>query len=282
MPEPGRGSRRRSGAKAAAAGPNPDAAGRPGAGAVPGAVPGAGAGAMEGDLTRDERARVVDALARYRQGWFPMFMPEDEGGEPKLQWVQPMRRGVIPLEAPGFRVSRSLRQRVRSRRFTITTDRAFGRVIRECGAGAPGREETWINEEIIATFELLHRAGHAHSVEAWLEGEAGPVLVGGLYGLAIGRVFCGESMFSRPGLGGTDASKVCLVHLVHHLRRRGYEVLDAQMTNPHLARLGCRTMANHKYVAMLAGLVGERVAWEPFEAERTVEEIGRGEGVGAG
>lgn len=212
-------------------------------------------------------------LEMYRDGWFPMYEEEDD----EIRWVQPQARGVLPLDER-FRVSRSLRARVRSAKFEVTTDLAFGRVIRECGKATPGREETWLHADIVQAFELLHRAGLAHSVEAWLRAGEERVLVGGLYGLALGGVFSGESMFSRPALGGTDASKVCLVHLVHHLRRRGFEVLDAQLTNEHLEQFGIVEIPREAYLARVKELQGRSVAWGVFEPSRTIAEIAGAEG----
>jgi len=219
--------------------------------------------------SRRERALIERVLRMYRAGWFPMH--DDDAGV--VEWVQPHRRGTIPLDG-GFTVSRSLRARVRSGRFEVRTDTAFAAVIEGCAAASPGRERTWIDPTIAEVFGVLHKAGHAHSVEAWVRGaDGGETLVGGLYGLALGGVFCGESMFSQPELGGTDASKVCLVHLVHHLRRRGFGMLDAQLTNEHLERFGCVEMEQEAYVAAASRLVGEERTWLPFEAGVTVREV---------
>ena len=226
-----------------------------------------------GDLSNvpaAERARIVrEALALYRAGWFPMARTprelaqarrRDPGAE-VVQWVQPQERGVIPLDER-FHVPRRLRDRVRSGRFVVTSDVAFGRVIRACGEPRPGREETWLHPEIVAIFELLHEAGHAHSIEAWVGREGGElVLVGGMYGLAMGRAFAGESMFSRPEHGGTDASKVCLVHLVEHLRARGFVLLDAQLDNPHLDQFGLELMAREQYLESLREHADSGIAW---------------------
>jgi len=193
-------------------------------------------------LTTSERERVRETLVSYARGWFPMCDP-DTG---VVHWVQPSGRGVIPLD--GFRASRSLRSLVRSGKFRITSDLAFRKVIRACAAPSRARVDTWINEDIIEHFELLHRCGHAHSVEAWVEGPRGPRLVGGLYGLVVGSVFCGESMFCRPEHGGSGASKVCLVNLVEHLRRQGFTLLDCQLLNSHLEQFGCREIPQEEFV----------------------------------
>ncbi|CAG1010193.1 Leucyl/phenylalanyl-tRNA--protein transferase [Phycisphaerales bacterium] len=207
-------------------------------------------------------------LEMYREGWFPMY----EGPREGVRWLQPEHRGIIPLDEK-FHVSRSLRQRVRSGRFLLTSDLAFDEVIRACGQPASGREDTWLHPEIVHVFGLLHRAGLAHSVEAWLPpagyqagGPAGKppkgsILVGGLYGLHLGSVFCGESMFSRPALGGTDASKVCLVSLVERLRRQRFTLLDAQLTNEHLNQFGLFEMPRAEYLLHLSKHADDPMSW---------------------
>lgn len=204
---------------------------------------------------------VVDAVLRmYGQGWFPMY--DDESGV--TQWVQPRRRGIIPLD-DRFQPARSLRAKIRRGGFALTTDRCFEQVMRECAKPAPGRDRTWLNDEITQAFVLLHRAGVAHSIEAWCEDR----LVGGLYGLALGGVFCGESMFSRPELGGTDASKVCLCQLVSHLRARGFAVLDSQLSNPHLDQFGCYEISQAEYQELLDAHASEPGrTWLPFDVLR--------------
>ncbi len=206
-------------------------------------------------------------LEAYRRGLFPMGDP-DTGD---IGWYDPDPRGVIPLEPGGFRVPRSLRAKVRRGRFRITTDRAFERVIRAC-AEPRSDDGVWISEPIIEVYCTLHAHGHAHSIEAWLdEGDAEPTLVGGLYGVAVGAAFAGESMFSRPDLGGTDASKVCLVHLVGHLRRAGFTLLDTQFTNAHLEQFGCVEIPRDAYRRQLIEATACEVAWQPFEARGCAE-----------
>jgi len=210
-------------------------------------------------MTRDQEL-VRGLVEAYAEGLFPMGDP-DSGG---VAWFDPDPRGIIPLEPGGFRVVRSLRQRVRSGRFRVTSNRAFARVISACAA--PREDDgVWISKPIVDAFCLLHRHGHAHSIEAWLETDQGEELVGGLYGVSVGGLFAGESMFSRPDLGGTDASKVCLVHLVGHLRRQGYTLLDTQFSNPHIARFGCVEIPRTAYHKRLADAVGRAVAWGSFE-----------------
>ncbi len=174
-------------------------------------------------------------LQAYRMGVFPMAQSRDD---PRLYWFDPVHRGVLPLH--GFRLSRSLRRRIRAEPFRLSLDCAFDGVIDGCAA----RESTWINAEIARLFRALHARGDAHSIEVW-EDDA---LVGGVYGLAIGGAFCGESMFSRR----RDASKVALAYLVTHLRRCGFVLFDTQYLTDHLASLGGREIPRATYRARLA------------------------------
>lgn len=205
----------------------------------------------------------------YREGCF--LMADDRTGAISVYESDP--RALIPLStSDGLIIPRSLRQRVRSRRFTITADTAFRQVIAACGDRRA--DGTWISPEIVDLYTALHEAPardnvHAHSIEAWVTNAKGqPALVAGLYGVAVGAAFCGESMFSRPDLGGTDGSKVCLVHLVHHLAARGFELLDAQIWNPHLARFGCRHVPRRDFQRSLRLLRDRAVPWFPLDPER--------------
>jgi len=173
-------------------------------------------------------------LRAYASGIFPMG---DEDGT--VSWYAPDPRAV--LEHDDLRVSRSLRAAIRSGRFTIRVSTAFEDVMRACAAPRQGEEQarTWITEEFVRIYGVLHDHGFAHSVEAWREGQ----LVGGLYGVCIGAAFMGESMFSRE----TDASKVCLAALVERLRERGFLLHDTQFLTPHLERLGARLIPRHEY-----------------------------------
>ncbi|HXV31932.1 MAG TPA: leucyl/phenylalanyl-tRNA--protein transferase, partial [Sinorhizobium sp.] len=162
--------------------------------------------------------------------------------DPELFWVEPEIRGVIPLE--GFHVSRSLAKAIRKRPFDIRYDTSFTAVIEGCAKPAPDRPTTWINNKIRTLYTTLHRMGYAHSVEAW-EGNA---LVGGLYGVSLGAAFFGESMFSLR----TDASKICLVHLVERLRTRGFQLLDTQFTTEHLKSFGAIDVPKAEYDVLLA------------------------------
>ena len=187
-------------------------------------------------------------LRAYAEGLFPMA---ERRGDPTLYWVSPERRGIIPLES--FHVPHRLARTVRSGRFTITADQAFNQVMRACAAPSPGREETWINEEIIRLYMALHAGSHAHSIECWHGGE----LVGGLYGVKLGAAFFGESMFSRM----RDASKVALVRLVEELRFGGFVLLDTQFVTAHLARFGAIEIPRAHYLARLADALNREAIW---------------------
>ena len=164
----------------------------------------------------------------------------DDNGE--IGWYDPDPRAIIPLDR--FHVPRSLERVLRQNRYEVRMNSDFEAVIRACAQPAPGREETWISEEIIVAYLELHRLGFAHSVEAWKEGE----LAGGLYGVAVNALFAGESMFTRM----RDASKVALVHLVAHLRERGFQLLDVQFMTEHLRRFGAVLIPRRTYKARLA------------------------------
>jgi leucyl/phenylalanyl-tRNA--protein transferase len=179
-----------------------------------------------------------DLLDCYRQGVFPMA---DARHDRRMFLVDPVRRGILPLD--GLRVSRRLARTVRSGRFEARLDSAFAEVIAACAASRPGRLETWINGSIEALCLRLFERGFAHSVEAWRDGR----LVGGLYGIAIGGAFFGESMFSVE----RDASKVALVHLVERLNAGGFTLLDTQFITDHLASLGAIEIARTDYRARL-------------------------------
>lgn len=186
----------------------------------------------------------ADALiAAYRAGVFPMAEGRDD---PELFLVDPNRRGVIPLD--GLHVPRRLARVIRQDRFAVSLDTDFAAVLEACGAPGPGREETWISGPIRDLYLELHRRGVAHSLECRREGR----LVGGLYGVAIGGAFFGESMFSRPQIGGTDASKVALVHLVARLKAGGFTLLDTQFLTDHLASLGAVEISRAEYRRRLA------------------------------
>ncbi|MBB3899633.1 leucyl/phenylalanyl-tRNA--protein transferase [Roseococcus suduntuyensis] len=181
-------------------------------------------------------------LRAYRIGLFPMAESRDAQ---TLYWLDPEQRGVIPLEE--FHLPRRLARRVRQAPYVITADREFEAVIDACAAPRPNSTDSWINEEIRRLFLALHNQGHAHSLEAWRDG----TLVGGLYGVALGGAFFGESMFSRAD----DASKIALVHLVARLRLGGFTLLDAQFQTEHLAQFGTREVPRTLYKQLLTEAV---------------------------
>jgi leucyl/phenylalanyl-tRNA--protein transferase len=190
--------------------------------------------AAGGDLSA---ARLLEA---YRHGIFPWFSE----GEPILWWSPDPRMVLIPGE---FKASYSLRKTLRKGQYEIRTDSAFEQVMRACAAPRELEGGTWITEEMINAYCELHRMGYAHSVETWMEGE----LVGGLYGISIGRMFYGESMFSRR----PDASKIALALLCAQLERWNFGMIDCQMNTPHLASLGAREIPRKEFVARLQDLI---------------------------
>jgi leucyl/phenylalanyl-tRNA--protein transferase len=173
-------------------------------------------------------------LRAYAAGVFPMSESRDD---PRVFWVDPERRGILPID--GFHLSRSLRRTILRAPFELTLDMDFEGVVRGCAA----REETWINDTIFRAYFALHRMGYAHSIEAW----DGDRLVGGVYGVSLGRGFFGESMFSEE----TDASKVALATLIAHLGRTGFELFDTQFVTDHLATLGAVEISRAEYRQML-------------------------------
>jgi leucyl/phenylalanyl-tRNA--protein transferase len=181
-------------------------------------------------------------LRAYAAGLFPMA---DDREAPSVYWVQPEKRAIMPLN--GFHLAKSLRKVIRADRFTVTADQAFGRVLQLCAESADDRPTTWINDDIEQAFLELHARGLAHSVECWLGEGSERRLVGGLYGLALGRAFFGESMFSRE----TDASKVAMAWLVARLKLGGYALLDCQFITDHLASLGAIEVSAKAYSALL-------------------------------
>ncbi len=199
-------------------------------------------------------------LRAYRHGLFPMA--EARSGD-KLFWLDPIRRGVLPLDR--FHLSRRLLRTVLSGDYTVTADRNFPGVIAGCATPVPDRTDTWINPQIERLFTELYRLGHAHSVETW----RGDTLVGGLYGVALGGAFFGESMFSFA----RDASKAALVHLVARLRLGGFALLDTQFVTAHLAQFGAEEIPRELYKQQLAAAVDEPSIWltdpgaEVLEAE---------------
>src|SRR5690242_16262713 len=211
--------------------------------------------------SRDSAASEITPevlLRAYACGIFPMAESADD---PTLFWVEPEIRGVIPLD--GFRVSSRLARTVRSDAFTITVNKAFKAVIAGCAEPAEGREDTWINKRIRDLYSGLHGLGHGHSVEAWQDGN----LVGGLYGVSLGRAFFGESMFHRT----RDASKVALVHLVARLITGGFELLDTQYVTEHLKSFGAVEIPRRRYAILLEQAIrGEPAEFTRLPADRLV------------
>lgn len=191
----------------------------------------------------EDRLTPQMVLSAYRAGIFPMAPSRDSK---EINWHDPDLRGVLPIEA--LHVPKRLRKTIRHSPYRITFDAAFPAVIQACAAA---REETWINDEIIALYVALHRQGHAHSVEAW----EGDTLAGGLYGISIGGAFFGESMFSIR----TDASKIALVHLAARLWKQGYVLLDTQFINKHLLQFGAIELPRPAYRALLQGALQKQV-----------------------
>jgi leucyl/phenylalanyl-tRNA--protein transferase len=192
----------------------------------------------------------ITLLRAYGIGIFPM---SHSAADPDIFWVEPRRRAVLPLN--GLHVSRSLRKTIRSDRFRVTADQAFVDVVRKCAELVGDREDTWINQPIFEACHRLYAMGHAHSIECW----DGDELVGGLYGISLGRAFFGESMFSRA----TDASKVALAWLVARLRAGGFTLLDCQFMTDHLASMGATEISGRAYSGLLAPAVAESVPGLP-------------------
>ena len=196
-------------------------------------------------------------LRAYACGIFPMAESADD---PSLFWVEPEIRGVIPLD--GFRIASRLARTVRTEVFTVTVDRAFKAVIDGCAAPQAGRNDTWINKRIRDLYIALHGLGHAHSVEVW----NGDELVGGLYGVNLGRAFFGESMFHRA----RDASKVALVHLVARLISGGFELLDTQYVTEHLRSFGAVEVPRRRYTALLDKALKNEADFYKLPADRPI------------
>ncbi|SDD06924.1 leucyl/phenylalanyl-tRNA--protein transferase [Sphingomonas sp. YR710] len=182
-------------------------------------------------------------LRAYSIGVFPMA---DSRGADDVYWVEPKKRGILPLDS--FRLSRSLAKVLKSDRFTVTADTAFADVVSHCAERTSDRPDTWINPAIETAYADLHRRGHAHSIETWQNGE----LVGGLYGVRLGGAFFGESMFSRE----SNASKVALAHLVARLKVGSFQLLDCQFITDHLASLGAIEVSRDIYVGLLDAALG--------------------------
>lgn len=202
-----------------------------------------------------QRPTAAVLLAAYSSGVFPMADPER--GE--IDWYEVEPRGVLPLDR--LHVPRTLARLVRQGRFEIRIDSAVSEVIRACAGDRSPANRGWMNDALRGAYEELAALGHCHSVEAWLHGR----LVGGLYGVRLGGAFFGESMFARPDLGGSNASKVCLVHLVARLRAGGFKLLDTQMVTSHMEQFGAIEIPTRTYRALLKEALACAAQWDSTE-----------------
>lgn len=189
-------------------------------------------------------------LRAYAVGLFPMAEHRDD---PTLYWIDPEKRGILPLDR--FHVPKRLRRTIRSRPYAVRANTDFETVIRTCAEPGPSRSETWINDEIIQLYVDLHRMGRAHSIECWRDG----ALVGGLYGVALGGAFFGESMFSRA----RDASKIALIHLAARLVKGGFKLLDTQFVTRHLAQFGVVEIHRTGYRQLLSSALDVSATFYP-------------------
>jgi leucyl/phenylalanyl-tRNA---protein transferase len=187
-------------------------------------------------------------LQAYAAGLFPMAEAHDD---PTLYWVSPEKRGIFPIDT--FHAPKRLARTVRSDKYRVTSDVCFERIMKSCAAPREGREETWINDEILRLYTALYEMGHAHSIETW----SGAELVGGLYGVHLRGAFFGESMFSTA----TDASKVALCHLVARLKLGGFTLLDTQFLTPHLASLSAIEISRDDYLDRLDAAMKVAAYW---------------------
>src|SRR4051812_46275403 len=195
---------------------------------------------------------IETLIEAYSQGIFPWFSEDD----PILWWSPDPRMVLFPSEV---HVAKSLVRRLKRDDYRVSADTVFGDVIRGCAAPRDSERGTWINRRMITAYERLHQAGIAHSIETWMDGE----LAGGLYGVAIGRAFFGESMFARR----TDASKIALVHIVRQLDAWGFGVIDCQMKTEHLGTFGAREIPRREFAALIRRLVTEPAIPAPWRME---------------
>lgn len=241
---------------------------------------------------------VAELLDGYRRGAFPMasipdsprtrrqaWLAADDPARPLprgrwINWYAPDPRAILPLEPGGLHIPRRLQPLLRRSPFIFTSDRCFERVIRACARPRSPHDDDeasglWLDETIAQLYTLLHEHGHTHSIEAWLPEPGFPVsiesvtsgrarLVGGLYGVHLAGLFCAESMFSRPEHGGSNASTLALVHLVHHLRAQRFSLLDVQMANPHTSRFGVVEIPRAEYESRLTIALERPASWGTF------------------
>lgn len=236
-----------------------------------------------------DEALVEAFVGMYSRGAFPMAEPMSvrqrgrvRSVEPEVHWYSPDPRAILPLDDGALRIWDGLRRAEKKRPFVFTCDHCFDRVIRACAEPGPGRGgpgETWLSASLVNCYDVLHRHGRAHSIEAWLPATDDParggfvsappegaVLVGGIYGVSIGAAFFAESMFSRPAQGGSNASNLSLVQLWRHLRARGYALLDVQIANHHTIQFGVTEIPAAAYLQRLEDAIARPCPWAPPDA----------------
>ena len=199
-------------------------------------------------------------LKGYSLGIFPMSESFDD---PKIYWINPKKRGVIPIK--DFKISKSLKKEIKKNKFKITINKNFNEVIKNCAKKTKNRPKTWINKKIIDSYSSLHQLGHAHSIEAWFKNK----LVGGLYGVSLGSAFFGESMFSTM----SNASKICLVYLIANLRIKGFILLDTQFINPYLKKLGAVEISRKKYLKILGNSLKKNINFNKKIPQSSIYDI---------
>ena len=199
-------------------------------------------------------------LKGYSLGIFPM---SESFEDPNIYWINPKKRGVIPIN--DFKISKSLKKEIKRNKFKITINEDFNEVIKNCAKKTKVRPTTWINKEIIKLYSNLHSIGHAHSIEAWYQNK----LVGGLYGVSLGSAFFGESMFSKM----SNASKICLVHLIANLRIKKFRLLDTQFINPYLKKLGAIEIAKKEYLKMLGDSLNKNADFNKKVSQSSIYDI---------
>ena len=199
-------------------------------------------------------------LKGYSLGIFPMSESFDD---PKIYWINPKKRGVIPIK--DFKISKSLKKEIKRNKFKITINKNFNEVITNCAKKTKNRPKTWINKKIIDSYSSLHELGHAHSIEAWFQNK----LVGGLYGVSLGSAFFGESMFSTM----SNSSKICLVYLIANLKIKGFSLLDTQFVNPYLKKLGAIEISRKKYLKILGNSLKKNINFNKKIPQSSIYDI---------
>ncbi len=198
-------------------------------------------------------------LKSYSMGVFPMSENFDD---PNIYWINPKKRGIIPLKK--FKISKTLKKEIKKKKFKITINKNFKKVIYNCAKKTDKRPTTWINKEIIELYSSLHDINHAHSIEAWFDNK----LVGGLYGVSLGSVFFGESMFSLM----SNASKICLVYLIAILKIKEFSLLDTQFINPYLKSLGAIEIPRDEYLQLLSKSLTKTINFKKKVSQSSIYE----------